>query len=589
MALLPRVGRRSPKGRLFIALLYLILSLGAVTTIYPFLVMLGDSVTSEYDQDQYKIVPSYLYSRSALFGKYADDKYNGDINLIGSVYRATFAKLQDVNPPKLGPDDARHIAAWHSFLTKLPSDYRTVGFLGTPGQYAPAPLVDTYRTWLRGRFHNDIHALDSAYTEEDSNFLTVYPPADRPQQRLYEPGMSQKEQDWADFKATLPLSDEIPVLCDPIYQGYLRDEIYAGKIDDLNKAWGTSFTDWTKITLPATMPTQAGQARDWTTFIRTKMPLHFLTLSPSAATSWQSFLAKQKLAPAPLPNPAALPQGVILQAYSNFIRQIDPKLVSVKSTETLWREQQNDPDASLPIAQDDWSYVQSHAGPLRTGFMSRNYLFALGYLLLHGRGVTNTVIYCGGAVLIALIVNPLCAYGLSRFRLPWATSVLLFLLATMAFPAEVVLIPNFLLLKQLGLLNTFWALILPGAASGYSIFLLKGFFDSLPKELYEAGMLDGAGEAVLFRYVTFPLSRPILAVIALNAFTAAYGAFLFAMVVCQAQSHWTLMVWIYQFQALGAPQFVMMAALVLAALPTLIVFLFAQKVIMKGIILPSFK
>jgi multiple sugar transport system permease protein len=102
-------------------------------------------------------------------------------------------------------------------------------------------------------------------------------------------------------------------------------------------------------------------------------------------------------------------------------------------------------------------------------------------------------------------------------------------------------------------------------------------------------MIDGASELTLFRHVTFPLSRPIFAVIALQAFGAAYGAFLFAMILCQAQSHWTLMVWIYEFQALAAPQYVMMAALVIASLPTLIVFLFAQNVIMRGIILPSFK
>lgn len=588
MALLPRVGRRSPKGRLFLAVLYLVLSLGAVTTVYPFLVMLGGSVTSEYDQDQYEVVPAYLYSDRALFGKYADDKYNGDITKIGNAYGRTFAKLQDVAPPPIKPGDAALIAAWRQFFATLPPDYRAPGFLGTPGQYAPAALLDTYRQWLRRRFHDDIHALDRAYTEEDATFLTVYPPFSQPTQRLYRPGTSVKEQDWAAFQATLPLSDFNPVLADPLYQAYLHDQVYAGKIDDLNKAWGTKLTDWTQIELSPTVPAQAGQARDWTTFVRTKLPLHYLALTQAANGPWGMFLAAQKVAPAPLPARSALPSGRLLQAYSDFVRQLDPRLARIASTENLWRAHENR-DIPVPLAQYDFAYTRAHRWPLRENFLTRNYLFALNYLLLHGRGVLNTIIYCAGAVLIALIVNPMCAYALSRFRLPWGTSILLFLLATMAFPAEVTLIPNFLLLKQLGLLNTFEALILPGAASGFSIFLLKGFFDSLPKELYEAGMLDGAGEAVLFRMVTFPLAKPIFAVIALQTFTAAYGAFIFAMIVCQAQSHWTMMVWIYEFQALGAPQFVMMAALVLAALPTLIVFLFAQNVIMKGIILPSFK
>src|SRR5437763_7718481 len=208
--------------------------------------------------------------------------------------------------------------------------------------------------------------------------------------------------------------------------------------------------------------------------------------------------------------------------------------------------------------------------------------------VLEGPYLWKTHFYCGASNLVALTVNPLCAYALSRFQLRSGFRILLFLLATIAFPAEVSMIPGFLLLKKFGMLNTFWALVLPGAASGYAIFLLKGFFDSLPLDLYEAGMLDGASEMTLFTRVTLPLSTPILAVIALGAFSAAYGAFLFAMVVCQDPRMWTIMVHVYQIQV-DQPRSVLMAALVLASLPTLVVFIFAQRIIMRGIILPSYK
>lgn len=150
------------------------------------------------------------------------------------------------------------------------------------------------------------------------------------------------------------------------------------------------------------------------------------------------------------------------------------------------------------------------------------------------------------------------------------------------------MIPNFLLLKQLNMLNTYWALVLPGMASGFSIFLLKGFFDSLPKELYEAGIIDGASEPRMFWQITVPLSKPIFAVIALQSFTAAYGAFMFAFLVCQNPKMWTMMVWLYELQ-ITAPKYITMSALTVAALPTLLVFIFAQNIIMRGIILPSFK
>ena len=209
-------------------------------------------------------------------------------------------------------------------------------------------------------------------------------------------------------------------------------------------------------------------------------------------------------------------------------------------------------------------------------------------MALHGRAFVNTAILCGAMVLAALTVNPLCAYALSRFQLSYANSILLFLLATMAFPVAVTQIPYFLMLKNIGMLNTFWALILPGLANGYSIFLLKGFFDSLPQELFEAGLIDGASEVQMFYRIALPLTTPILAVIALGAFTLAYGQFMWAFVVCQDPRYWTIMVWLYQFQQDYSVPLVM-AGLVLASMPTLIVFIAAQKVILRGIVVPQMK
>jgi ABC-type glycerol-3-phosphate transport system permease component len=135
------------------------------------------------------------------------------------------------------------------------------------------------------------------------------------------------------------------------------------------------------------------------------------------------------------------------------------------------------------------------------------------------------------------------------------------------------------------MLNTFAALILPGLAHGYSIFLLKGFFDSLPRELYESADIDGANEWVMFWNITMTLSKPILAVIALQAFNAAYSNFMFALLICQDESMWTLMVWLYQLQQNSGPA-VVYASLIIAAVPTFLVFLCCQNVIMRGIVVP---
>jgi len=129
------------------------------------------------------------------------------------------------------------------------------------------------------------------------------------------------------------------------------------------------------------------------------------------------------------------------------------------------------------------------------------------------------------------------------------------------------------------------ALILPGMANGHPIFLLKGIFDSLPRELYESAELEGTGEWTMFWTLTMSLSRPILAVVALQAFTAAYSNFMYALLICQGRRMWTLMVWLYELQNRGGTG-VVHASLLIAAVPTLLVFLLCQRVILRGIVIP---
>lgn len=219
-----------------------------------------------------------------------------------------------------------------------------------------------------------------------------------------------------------------------------------------------------------------------------------------------------------------------------------------------------------------------------------NYRLVGQYLFQRGRAFLNTLILVLLTVLAHLTVNPLAAYALSRFRLAGTERILLFLLATMAFPTAVTAIPGFLLVRDLGLLNTFAALVLPTVASGMSIFILKGFFDALPRELYEAAAIDGASEWTVFRKITLPMTTPILAVNALNSFIAAYNAWEWAFLVCQEKSHWTLAVWMYQMsQQMGGQPWCVMAGFVLVSIPTAVVFLACQKVILRGIVLPSMK
>ena len=231
---------------------------------------------------------------------------------------------------------------------------------------------------------------------------------------------------------------------------------------------------------------------------------------------------------------------------------------------------------------------RAHKAEIRREFLWRNYRTVLDHVLFHGRGIANTVVYCTLAVLLALLVNPLAAYALSRFRPSAGPQILLFLMLTMAFPHMVTQIPVFVLLRELGLLNTFAALLLPGMASGYSIFLLKGFFDSIPKDLYDAAVIDGASEFRIFWTITMAMSTPILAVVALQTFSGAWMSFMYPLIVCPDERMHVLAVWLQQFQQTASGSAVF-ASIIVSSVPSLLIFVFAQRTIMRGIAVPSEK
>ena len=625
MALIPTVGRKSWKMRMLIGGLYLALTIGALTMIYPFLVMLATSITSSVDVNAHSIVPAYLYDDGALFCKYAEIRYGGNIDTINSYYNSDFAKLEDITPSQkssLTPGQKTLVCDWNEFSAQLPMNYKQANYC--PISYAPSRLLDEYRKFLRKRFNGNIDALNRLYREENTSFEQVFNPFERTEKREWQPERNPKMQEWLKFEKTLPPDYLRVVGCDPSFALFLNDDKYEGDIGKLNAAYRIHYKAFTDVHFSPALPANSKERTDWEEFARNILPFRYMTLSPETVQVYRKFLNNRYQGSIAEVNriystsyssfnqiglPNELPaEGTPLIDWMDFIAKAVPiTTIQPVNAENLFRQQAlkkygglgavnrtygtryaNILELSPPYQLADWSFVLNNEKSIRKHFLTRNYAMVLSYILLHGRAVFNTVIFCLAVILTHLIVNPLCAYALSRYNLRYSYKVLLFLLATMAFPAEVAMIPNFLLLKQLNMLNTYWALVLPGMASGFSIFLLKGFFDSLPKELYEAGIIDGASEPRMFWQITVPLSKPIFAVIALQSFTAAYGAFMFAFLVCQNPKMWTMMVWLYELQ-ITAPKYITMSALTVAALPTLLIFIFAQNVIMRGIILPSFK
>lgn len=366
---------------------------------------------------------------------------------------------------------------------------------------------------------------------------------------------------WADFVKNQYPRRMIEVRVTPQIQTAFREFIRArchGDLQRFNKLIHASYRSWDEV-----VPTP-------------RLPMRDL----SEAGLWMQFLGKLPTDSYILHSAEADYQAFLLAKYGSLDevnRAYGWSLTSIRQAE-------------MPLDSAYLVTFVENERPLYVSSLTRNYRFVIDYLFNREKAVWNTTVLIVLSLLAVLTVNPLAAYALSRFQLRQTASVILFLLATMAFPVTVSMIPSFLLMRDLHMLNTYAALILPGLANGYSIFLLKGFFDSLPAELYEAATLDGAKEWQIFMRITRPLSTPILAVIALNCFMATYAAWEWAFVVCQKESMWTVSVWLYKFSKDWAGQpWLVMASFVIASLPVFLVFLTCQKIILRGIILPQMK
>jgi len=200
------------------------------------------------------------------------------------------------------------------------------------------------------------------------------------------------------------------------------------------------------------------------------------------------------------------------------------------------------------------------------------------------RWTFNSLFISLSVTFLVLLVDSLAAYAYSRLVWKGRDKVFAVLVATMLVPGQVLLIPTYLLIRNLNWFDTYQALIIPAGASAFGVFLLRQFFMTIPKELEEAARLDGCGPIGVFRHVILPLSKPALATLGIFTFMGTWNAFEGPLILTNSQEMRTLPIGITIFQGhYGADYGAMMSAAALAALPVLIAFLIFQKHIIKGI------
>ncbi|NOU88709.1 ABC transporter permease subunit [Paenibacillus sp. LMG 31460] len=199
----------------------------------------------------------------------------------------------------------------------------------------------------------------------------------------------------------------------------------------------------------------------------------------------------------------------------------------------------------------------------------------------------------------ALLVTSGLAYGLSRRRLKGRNFILTGILFTMLFNPGIM--PNYLLIKSLGLLNSFWALVLPGLATAFYVLLMKSFFQDVPAELEESGKIDGCSDIGIFFRIILPISLPVIAAFSLFYGVSYWNTYFNGVLYINKESLRPLQVVLQQMlSASSAPadeasgivvpaETVKMAAVVLAAVPIVMVYPFLQKYFVKGLTLGSVK
>jgi multiple sugar transport system permease protein len=204
----------------------------------------------------------------------------------------------------------------------------------------------------------------------------------------------------------------------------------------------------------------------------------------------------------------------------------------------------------------------------------------------------NTVFIFAGNQLFSLTFIGLAAYSLSQLRVPLKKWITLYFLSTLLIPAASYLIPNFLNLRDLGLLDSYWAFWLPAGANAFFLLLLKNFFDGIHKELLESARIDGASELRSFLFIAIPLSLPILITLILLGFSTTWNDFYWSNLVMTTEDKKPLAAAIYAkviYPGSTINWNIRFAILTMTLIPPAILFLFFQKYIISGLSLGAVK
>jgi len=206
------------------------------------------------------------------------------------------------------------------------------------------------------------------------------------------------------------------------------------------------------------------------------------------------------------------------------------------------------------------------------------------------RQIVNSAIITWGTVLGQLITAALAGYAFARLEFKGRDLLFWVVLATMMIPIQATVIPVFILIRNLGLYDTYWSLILPATPAAFGAFLLRQYYLTIPIELEESALIDGAHQWQLFRQVYLPLVKPGLAVLAILSFNFHWNEFFRPLISLQHENY-PITIGIFQLQGymMTGSISVVLAGVVVSLVPVIIIFLFGQRYLIEGIMRGAIK
>jgi len=206
------------------------------------------------------------------------------------------------------------------------------------------------------------------------------------------------------------------------------------------------------------------------------------------------------------------------------------------------------------------------------------------------RTLGNSLLLATAATLLSLVFNVGAGYAFARLPFPGRERIFRVLVLSLVIPGQVAMLPLFLLLKSLGLVNSYGGVLVPALASIFGIFLVREYARTIPEELLEAARIEGAGELRIFRSIVLPLLRPILVTLAVFTFLASWNDFMWPLIILTDQHLQTLPVALAGLSREHVQDNeLMMAGAVLTVLPPLVLFLALQRYYLRGLLLGSIK